>query len=43
MAGHPNEANMTVMFKFIFDNFDTDGDGKLSLPEVYNAYKNMKW
>eukprot|EP00090_Calanus_glacialis_P006937 TRINITY_DN15418_c0_g1_i1.p1 TRINITY_DN15418_c0_g1~~TRINITY_DN15418_c0_g1_i1.p1 ORF type:complete len:183 (+),score=33.15 TRINITY_DN15418_c0_g1_i1:1-549(+) len=43
MAGHPNEANLTLMFKFIFDNFDTDGDGKISLPEFYNASKNMKW
>ena len=31
------------LFNFVFENFDTDGDGRISLPEWYNAFRHIKW
>ena len=43
MGDHPSKETTRMMFDFVFDNFDKDGDGRISLEEWITAYRNLKW
>ena len=43
MKDHPSLESTKIMFDFVFDNFDGDGDGRISLQEWTNAYKSLRW
>ena len=43
MGDHHDDGYLEKLFNFVFENFDTDGDGRISLPEWYNAFRHIKW